>query len=115
VNRLALAATVKERGARRFTPAGLPALDLTLDHRSEVVHEGTPRKVSLQVRALAIGAIVEPLERLPLGAPARFHGFLAAARNGRGLLFHIDEVQAEPAPSSGSIESKEFHHAPAKR
>ena len=35
-NRLALSAAIVERGALRFTPAGLPALDLSLKHESEV-------------------------------------------------------------------------------
>jgi primosomal replication protein N len=38
---------------------------------------------------VAIGAITSSLAGLALGAQGRFAGFLAAARNGRGLLFHI--------------------------
>jgi primosomal replication protein N len=32
MNRLVLAATLLERGVLRYTPAGLPALDLVLKH-----------------------------------------------------------------------------------
>jgi primosomal replication protein N len=92
MNRLLLSAAIAERGALRYTPAGLPALDLLLAHESEVDHEGQPRKVSLQIKALAIGSMVEPVQRLALGAPAQFAGFLATSRNGRGLLFHITEI-----------------------
>ena len=46
-----------ERGALRYTPAGLPALDLSLKHESEVSEDGQPRKVSLEIRAVAIGEI----------------------------------------------------------
>ena len=92
MNRLVLSATLQERGALRYTPAGLPALDLSLEHGSEVSQEGQVRKVTLQIKALVIGSLVDPISKLPLGSQAQFAGFLATARNGRGLLFHITEV-----------------------
>jgi primosomal replication protein N len=94
VNRLLLSATLQERGAQRYTPAGLPALDLVLHHRSEVEQAGQPRRVSMEIKALAIGDIAIRLAVLPLGSEAEFGGFLATARNGRGWLFHVTEVGA---------------------
>jgi primosomal replication protein N len=94
MNRLLLSAAIAERGALRYTPAGLPALDLLLAHESEIEHEGQPRKVAVQVKALAIGSMVAPVQRLALDAPVRFAGFVATSRNGRGLLFHITELIA---------------------
>ena len=76
----------------RFTPAGLSALDLGLEHRSDLSHEGQARKVSLQIKALVIGSLVDAVSKIPLGSEATFAGFLATARNGRGMLFHITEV-----------------------
>lgn len=73
----------------RYTPAGLPALDLVLRHESTVTEDGQPRKVSLEIKALAIGAITHTLSALELGNSGDFAGFLATARNGRGLLFHV--------------------------
>jgi primosomal replication protein N len=92
MNRLVLSATLQERGALRYTPAGLPALDLSLEHGSEVSQEAQVRKVTLQIKALVIGSLVDPISKLPLGSQAQFAGFLATARNGRGLLFHITEL-----------------------
>ena len=89
MNRLVLAATLIERGAVRYTPAGLPALDLTLKHESEVSEDGQPRKVSLEIKAVAIGAITRTAGALALGSVATFAGFLSAARNGRGTMFHV--------------------------
>ena len=89
MNRLVLAATLVERGAVRYTPAGLPALDLLLKHESEVSEDGQPRKVSLEIKAVAIGAITRPAGAMALGSAASFAGFLGATRNGRGLVFHI--------------------------
>jgi primosomal replication protein N len=92
MNRLVLSARLDERGALRYTPAGLPALDLMLAHESDLSHEGQMRKVAVQVKALVIGELVNRVKLLPLGTEGVFAGFLASARNGRGLLFHITEL-----------------------
>jgi primosomal replication protein N len=97
VNRLVLSAQLVERGALRYTPAGLPALDLSLKHESEVSENGVPRKVSLEIKALGIGEITAVLSKMALGATGQFGGFLAAMRNGRGMRFHITSVDASPA------------------
>jgi primosomal replication protein N len=93
LNRLVLAAHLVERGATRYTPAGLPALDLRLTHQSTVTEDGKPRQVSLEIRAVAIGAITRRIAALGLGEPASFAGFLTASRNGKGLVFHVTEVE----------------------
>ena len=94
MNRLVLSATLVERGALRYTPAGLPALDLALQHASELSEDGQPRKVSMEIRAVGLGRITQTLAAMVLGSTAHFAGFLTAARNGRGLLFHITSVEA---------------------
>ncbi|MDE2457227.1 MAG: primosomal replication protein N [Burkholderiales bacterium] len=95
MNRLVLSAQIAERGAQRYTPAGLPALDFVLEHESEQSEDGQTRKVTLQMRAVAIGDVTRVLAALALGSSADFGGFLAAARNGRGLRFHITSVDAK--------------------
>jgi len=101
VNRLVLAARLVERGALRYTPAGLPALDFALLHESELSEDGQPRKVSMQIRSVAIGRITQPVAALDLGSAGTFAGFLAAARNGRGLLFHVTSFEPETFDFSG--------------
>ena len=92
MNRLVLSATLVERGATRYTPAGLPAIDCQLQHAGTVTEDGQARQVSLEIKALAIGAMAQPLAGLALGSTGLFGGFLGSARNGRGLLFHITEL-----------------------
>ncbi len=94
MNRLILAARLVERGTTRYTPAGLPALDLSLKHESEVMEDGHPRKLRFMMRAVAIGEISRSVAALPLGQQANFRGFLAASRNGRGLVFHVTALDA---------------------
>ena len=88
-----LSARVLERGALRYTPAGLPALDLVLEHQSEVQQDGLPRRISMEIKALAIGSIGARIGVLGLDAQAVFAGFVAAGRNGRGWVFNITEVE----------------------
>ncbi|MEO5687449.1 MAG: primosomal replication protein N [Burkholderiaceae bacterium] len=95
MNRLILSAELVERGATRYTPAGLPALDLSLKHESEVVEDKRPRKVIMTMRAVAIGEITRRLATFPLGQVASFAGFIAPSRNAKGLVFHVTEVAAD--------------------
>jgi primosomal replication protein N len=93
MNRLVLTAQLVERGAVRYTPAGLPALDLSLKHESEVTQDGTPRKVSMEIKARAVGQqITQRLAGIEIGSSHGFAGFLGSQRNGRGVVFHVTEL-----------------------
>ena len=92
LNRLVLQAKVQERGAVRYTPAGLPALDLGLKHESALTEAGQLRKVSVEIRAVAIGEIAQRAARLAIGTETGVAGFLTAQRNGRDVVFHVTEV-----------------------
>jgi len=76
----------------RYTPAGLPALDLSLHHDSQVMEAGQARKVVCDLKALAIGPLAEKLNRTELGAQLHIQGFLGMTRNGRGVLLHIQHI-----------------------
>jgi primosomal replication protein N len=93
MNRLVLSAQLVERGARRYTPAGLPVIELVLQHDSEQSEDGQVRRVSLEIRALAVGAITQAVNALALGSTVHYAGFLAHTRNGRGVLFHITSLE----------------------
>lgn len=93
MNRMVLSAQLVERGAVRYTPAGLPACDFGLKHESEVTEAGTPRKVSLEMRAVVIGDLAQRLMRLDIGWAGTFAGFLTHQRNGRGIVLHVTEFE----------------------
>ena len=88
-------ACIAERSALRYTPAGLPALDLMLEHSSQQTEAGHPRQVSLKIRALALGTQAERLSRQMVGSQWRFQGFLATPRQGRSVVLHIQEFQQD--------------------
>jgi primosomal replication protein N len=95
MNRLVLSAKLVQRSALRHTPAGLPALDLSLAHESTVSEDGQPRKVAIEMKAIGIGGVTKALGALVLGEAALFAGFVTTTRNGRGLLFHITSVELQ--------------------
>jgi primosomal replication protein N len=95
VNQLVLTACVAELGALRFTPAGLPAIDLRLEHESTMTEAAQPRQVKAALKAVAFGAVAERLARQALGSLWRFQGFLATPRNGKHPVLHIQDFQQD--------------------
>jgi primosomal replication protein N len=95
VNQLVLSARIAQAGVLRYTPAGLPALDFSLEHESELSEAGQARQVRVAVKAVAFGAVAETLGRQSIGSSWNFTGFLATPRNGKHPVFHIQSfVQA---------------------
>ena len=95
MNRTELTACIAEQAALRYTPAGLPALDLILEHASEVQEAGQNRKVQLKLRALAFGSQAETLVKQAVGSVWTFKGFLATPRQGKSVVLHIQEFQQD--------------------
>ncbi len=94
-NHWVLTACIAEVQPLRYTPAGLPALDIRLEHESLQREAGANRQVKASVKALAFGALAERLARQALGSVWRFQGFLATRRSGKGLVFHIQDIQQD--------------------
>jgi len=93
VNRVILTAAIAELSALRYTPAGLPALDLRLEHESHVEEAGQTRQVKASVKTVALGTLAERLARQALGSTWQFEGFLATPRNGKSVTFHLQDFQ----------------------
>lgn len=94
-NLLDLTACIAEVNPLRYTPAGLPALNLRLEHESSVVEVGQPRQVKAEVKAVALGANAERLARQSIGSVWRFSGFVATPLRGKSLVFHIQEFRQD--------------------
>ena len=90
-NLLVLKASIVELEALRYTPAGLPALNLRLEHESDVQEAGQTRQVKAALKAVAFSAIAERLAKQAPGSIWMFSGFLATPRNGKHVVFHIQE------------------------
>jgi primosomal replication protein N len=100
-NRLVLQAKVTEVSPLRYTPAGIPALNFTLKSEGQVLEDQQRRQVILEIRSKAIGhSITKALQAFELGTEAVFMGFLAAARNGRGVVFHVNSFSQVDASAT---------------
>ncbi len=95
MNKTELNACIAELNALRYTPAGLPALDLMLEHDSNVEEAGQMRKVQLKIRAMAFGSLAERLVKQAPGSVWTFKGFLATPRQGKSVVLHIQEFQQD--------------------
>lgn len=93
VNRLVLVATLAQCAAVRYTPAGIPALDVLLEHTSMQVEAGQSRQVVLRLKGVAFGVDAERLASQTLGATLWCAGFLASAHRGNGVVFHIQDFK----------------------
>ena len=89
MNQTTLTARISEISALRHTPAGIPAIDLLLEHESQQTEAGQARQVKVAVKAVAFGATAEALKAQQMGTQWRFDGFLAAARGGKHPVLHI--------------------------
>ena len=94
MNQLHLQAQIQQLGLIRYTPAGLMALDASLKAESEVIEAGKPRKISLEIKAVAVGEVAKQLQALGVGGIAIFRGFLTHQRNGRGFIAHVTVIEA---------------------
>ncbi|HVF64250.1 MAG TPA: primosomal replication protein N [Casimicrobiaceae bacterium] len=89
-NRLTLDAMLAAREPLRFTPAGLPALSMTLSHASRQPEAGHARSVDFEIAAVAFGPMADALSRMPVGASLSCEGFLARRyRSGTTLALHL--------------------------
>ena len=92
MNTVKLTARIVEANPLRYTPAGIPALNLVLEHESEAVENGATRQVKLTVRAVAFGSLAESAGQLELGRLQLFTGFLTNARTSKSIVFHIQAI-----------------------
>jgi primosomal replication protein N len=94
-NLLNLTACIVEVASMRYTPAGLPALNLRLEHESSVLEAGQPRQVKAAVKAVAFGANAENLTKQAIGSVWLFSGFVSTPLHGKNLVFHIQEFRQD--------------------
>jgi primosomal replication protein N len=98
VNRVELTACIAEASPLRYTPAGIPAANVVLEHESDMTEAGSTRQVHLTMKAVAFGTLAEQTGQLPLGKAFRFTGFLVNARGSKSVVFHIQAIESVPNP-----------------
>ena len=93
MNQVSITAIALEVKPLRYTPAGLPAVEMLLEHESEVIEAGQVRRIQLTLPAVALGDIALLLADTPLGASLAIQGFIAQARKGSSkVVLHIQQA-----------------------
>jgi primosomal replication protein N len=93
-NRLTIDALLIERGDLRYTPAGIPAIECSLNHQSVQAEAGGERKVECELFAVAFGDVARKLATLPVGSDLKCEGFLARRyRTGITVALHITDLE----------------------
>jgi primosomal replication protein N len=93
-NRIVIEGRVVARDAMRYTPAGIPIVEMTLSHQSTQSEAGHSRQVDCEVRAVAAGDAARKVAHLAPGSRVRADGFIAHPGKSRSrLVLHINEIE----------------------
>ena len=101
MNTLELSARVLECEPLRYTPAGLPALEMLLAHKSKVIEAGQTRCVELTISAVVLGDLALLLAETALGSELHVQGFLAPIRKD-SIKLKLHLLQARKVSASAS-------------
>ena len=95
-NRLTLTATLVARQPLRYSPAGIPILNVRLLHQSEQVEAGKPRSVTCELPGIAVGDVALKLDSKHTDTELQLTGFLATKRRFEIAELHITEFIETP-------------------
>ena len=90
-NAVILTACIAEVHTLRYTPAGTPALQLVLEHQSEVQNVQGKREVKMVLKAMAFGALAQRLASQAIGSNWKFQGYLSNSRAGKSVVLQIQD------------------------
>ncbi len=89
-----MSGTLSAKSAVRYTPAGIPIVELIVSHESTQAEAGRTRSVICEVQAVAAGEAAQKLALTPLGARIRASGFLAHKGKSRvQMILHINTFE----------------------
>ncbi|WP_036665782.1 primosomal replication protein N [Paludibacterium yongneupense] len=93
-NRLVLTATVAREDVLRYTPAGMPVLEMWLGHHSRQQEAGFERDVNCEIQAVLVGEIASRWAGKLVGRDVDVAGFISqrSMKNPR-LVLHIEYVE----------------------
>ena len=94
MNQLRIRAKAVAKSALRYTPAGVAVLEANFAHESSVTEAAGERTLAFEFSAVALGAVAQALDRVPLGALMTLEGFIAPrSRRTTRLLMHVTEYK----------------------
>jgi primosomal replication protein N len=97
-----LSGKLLERGALRYTPAGIPALEFRLTHVSGQQEADAVRRVECEIPCVALGQTALLLQDANPGDGIVAGGFLAAkSTKNRSLVLHVTNIEFVEGTSNG--------------
>ena len=94
MNQLRIRAKAVAKSALRYTPAGVAVLEANFEHEGNVTEAAAERRLAFEFSAIALGAVAQALDRVPLGALMTLEGFIAPrSRRTTRLLVHVTEYK----------------------
>jgi len=108
VNRVLLNATLIERTALRYTPAGVAVIEVQLQHQSDALEAGVNRRLEFAFGAIALGGTARQLANESLGSELSLSGFLAPrSRRSARLLVHVQQYSRLAASRQADTKQNE--------
>ena len=94
VNAVTLTAQIAELGSLRYTPAGIPVIDLRLTHASLQTEAGMQRETGFEMAAKAAGPEAMNIAKGAAGQTVQVQGFLDRRnRMSRALVLHVTALE----------------------
>jgi primosomal replication protein N len=85
---------LENRGALRFSPAGVALVEFTIAHRSEQKEANALRKLDYVLHAIAAEEMAQKIAQLPAKCTVKATGFLAkASRTDSALVLHVQNIE----------------------
>ena len=95
-NQLVISGEIVALESKRYTPAGVARVALTLSHRSEQSEANVQRQVRCEVQALAFAELADRVAQFEIGQQVKVRGFLAQqGLRSRQLIVHINDIILE--------------------
>jgi primosomal replication protein N len=80
LNQLRISGLISSCSPIRYTPAGLPVLEIKLDHNEAVIQAGVSRDVQCEVSVVVVGDLAQMWKTSALGEEVEVVGFISPAR-----------------------------------
>ncbi len=94
MNKLKLSGSVVQCGEVRHTPAGIPVVELRIQHESLQVEANGQRQIRLVAEAVVIGPLANMAATLKVDDKVVISGFLAQrSQKNERLVIHVSELQ----------------------
>jgi len=94
-NQVAIDGRLLKRSALRYTPAGIPAIDMVIGHNSIQIEAGGERQTRCEIETVAIGDVAVRLRAHKLNQILRVRGFLSRrSLTNQKLVLHVVEAKS---------------------